>query len=456
MSPASLAFYGAAFVLALAVLIVFHELGHFIAARLCGIKVLRFCVGFGKTLAMVRLGRDRTEWAVAAFPLGGYVKMLDEREGPVAPEEAHRAFNRQSVAKRMAVVVAGPLANLMLAVVIYWTLLMSGVQELRPVLGAPAVGTVAAAAGITAGETVRKVNGQEIQTWQDLRWSVMRLILDRQDIVLETVNDRQEIADRRLPCPAAESAVEEDGLMILGLSLHRPRLAPVIGQVIAGSVAEAAGLQAGDRVLAIAGQPVDDWAAVSGAIRQSPGVALHLGLSRGDDALEVTVVPTAEQDRGRPIGRIGIAVKDPGAAAQALSITMRYGPGPALVKAVAMTWDMAALSLEMIGRMIVGQVSWKNVSGPVTIADYAGQSASLGMAAYIRFIALISISLGVLNLLPIPVLDGGHLMYHFAEIIKGGPLSERAMEIGQQIGLALLGLLMIFALYNDVTRLISG
>jgi regulator of sigma E protease len=244
--------------------------------------------------------------------------------------------------------------------------------------------------------------------------------------------------------------------MTLGLSLHRPRLAPVIGQVIAGSVAEAAGLQAGDRVLAIAGQPVDDWAAVSGAIRQSPGVALRLGLSRGDDALEVTVVPTAEQDRGRPIGRIGIAVKDPGAAAQALSITMRYGPGPALVKAVAMTWDMAALSLEMIGRMIVGQVSWKNVSGPVTIADYAGQSASLGMAAYIRFIALISISLGVLNLLPIPVLDGGHLMYHFAEIIKGGPLSERAMEIGQQIGLALLGLLMIFALYNDVTRLISG
>lgn len=457
MSVGSFLWYAAAFAVALGILIVVHEFGHFAAARLCGVKVLRFSVGFGRPLLTRRWGRDGTEWSLAAFPLGGYVKMLDEREGEVPPDELHRAFNRQSVGRRSLIVVAGPLANLMLAVALYWGIYLHGTEEPRPVLGAPVAGSIAEKAGIGERQAVRAVAGKPVTTWQDLRWELVRRAVDREPVKLEVV-----AADGAISFPVldlgglAMSALEGDLLRELGLTLYRPRLPAVIGRVVAGSAADGAGIEAGDEVLAVDDQPITGWRELALAIRQTPGRPLKLDIRRGDDRREFAVTPSPVTEAGQTIGRIGIAAPDVPQLHREMFVTVRLGPVDALFRAVGQTWDTSVFSLRMIGRMIAGDVSWKNVSGPVTIADYAGQSARMGAEHYIKFLALISISLGVLNLLPIPVLDGGHLMYYLAEIIKGGPLSERVMEVGQQIGLTILILLMVFAFYNDINRLVSG
>ncbi|HET7776852.1 MAG TPA: RIP metalloprotease RseP [Azospira sp.] len=461
-------FYLAAFAVVLGVLIVVHEFGHYAVARLCGVRVLRFSIGFGRPLVSVVLGRDRTEWAMGAFPLGGYVKMLDEREGEVAPEERHRAFNTQPVGKRMAIVAAGPAANLLLAVLVYWLLFFSGTEELRPILGAPPAATAAAAAGIQNGEVVLKVAGRPVATWQELRWELLQyavsggdasIIGDRNPapLPLEVMDSRQQISVRQLDLSSlGADGYEGDPLGRLGVLFYRPQIAPVLGSVAAGSVAEQAGLQPGDRIVAIDGEAVALWPEVVQKIRSAAGKSLRISLLRGDVPFAVQLMPEAYEDRGVRIGRIGIGVKDSGLTRADLMITVRYGLVTSLLKAVAETWDKASFSLVMMGKMLTGEVSWKNLSGPVTIADYAGQSARMGMDYYLKFLALVSISLGVLNLLPIPVLDGGHLMYYIIEIIKRGPVSERVMEVGQQIGLALLLLLMAFAFYNDINRLISS
>ncbi len=457
MSIGNFFWYAGAFSLALGILIVVHELGHFAVARLCGVKVLRFSVGFGKILLSRRWGRDATEWSLAAFPLGGYVKMLDEREGPVPDDETTRAFNRQSVGRRMLIVVAGPLANLVLAVTIYWGVYMLGTEELRPVLGAPPAGSIAANAGVREQETVRAVSGKSVVTWQDMRWILVRLAVERERAQLEVMNAEGEIAVRSLDLSALpNSALEGDLTGELGLKLYWPRLPPIVGRVASGSPAQAAGFVAGDEVLAVNGEPVSAWKELAAAIRQSPGRRLDMAILRGGIRSTLSVVPTAAEDGGKPVGRIGIAVLEEPGIHENMIVTVRLGPLDALERAVTQTWETSVFSLRMIGRMIVGELSWKNVSGPVTIADYAGQSARMGISHYLKFLALISISLGVLNLLPIPILDGGHLMYYLAEIIKGGPVSERALEIGQQIGLAILLLLMAFAFYNDINRLVSG
>lgn len=451
------AYYLAAFGLALGVLIVVHELGHFTVARLCGIKVLRFSVGFGRPLVIKRYGVDNTEWAISAFPLGGYVKMLDEREGPVEPQELPRAFNRQAVWKRILVVVAGPLANLLLAILLYWLIFMQGMEELRPILAAPPAATAAAAAGIQDGETVRSVNGRPVATWQEMRWELLQVAIERTPVILEVINAHQEISTRRLDIGSlTEGDYESDLPSSLGLKPFRPPLKPIIGAVKSDSAAERAGLRPGDEFIAIDGRAMRAWGEVSTLIRQSAGIPLDIELRREGGLLRLQATPSSVDEGGRNIGRMGIQVKDDPALRQAMMVTMRYGAGSALVKATSQTWDTSIFSVKMIGRMIAGEVSWKNLSGPVTIADYAGQSARLGWSYYLKFLALISISLGVLNLLPIPILDGGHLLYYIAEIIKGGPLSERIMEIGQQIGLFLLLMLMAFAFYNDINRLVSG
>lgn len=450
-------FYLGAFAVALGVLIVVHEAGHFLLARWCGVKVLRFSLGFGRPLLSWRFGRDGTELALGAFPLGGYVKMLDEREGAVAAGELHRAFNRQSVWKRFLIVLAGPVANFLLAAFIYWLLFMHGVEEPRPVLGPPAAHSLADRAGFTPGETVRRVAGKPVATWQEFRWEMLRHALERDRVGVEVINGRDEIAVRQLDLSAIDmSDLEGDILQKLGFVFHKPELPPVIGRVSPGEVAAAAGLQDGDRILAIDGRPVRHWGEVVAAIRSAAGRRLRIEADRGGATLDFVVVPEEAADRGQRIGRIGIAVRQDGSPREALFVTVSYGPLEAAGKAVAQTADTSVFSLKMLGRMIIGEISWKNLSGPVTIADYAGQSARLGLTSYINFLALISISLGVLNLLPIPVLDGGHLMYYVVEIIKGGPVSERTMEIGQQIGLVLLTMLMAFAFYNDINRLVSG
>jgi regulator of sigma E protease len=446
-----------AFIVALGVLIVVHEYGHYLVARLCRVKVLRFSVGFGRPFATWRLGPDRTEWVLAAIPFGGYVKMLDEREGPVAPAELARAFNRQSVWKRFAIVLAGPLFNFAFAIAVYAALFMYGLPEARPLLGAPPAGTVAAAAGLRAGDTVRAIDGEPITTWQELRWRVLQAALQREAVQLETLDPRGHIAMVTLDLrayPAAE--VETDALERVGLRLYRPPLAPVLGQIVPGGAAERAGLVAGDRVTQVDGQPVEDWEAFVNLVRSRPGAALRMTVERAGATRTLEVMPDAVNVGGARIGRIGAGPRQPEGYAEKLLVRVQYAPAASLQRAAAKTADIALFSLKMLGRMLIGEVSWRHLSGPVTIADFAGQSAQLGWVSYLTFLALISISLGVLNLLPIPLLDGGHLMYYAIEIVKGKPVSERFMELGQRVGLALLLVMMAFAFYNDLNRLLTG
>ncbi|MBI3141007.1 MAG: RIP metalloprotease RseP [Rhodocyclales bacterium] len=450
-------FYLGAFALALGLLIVVHEAGHFAVARLCGVKVLRFSIGFGKPLVAWRFGQDRTELALAAFPLGGYVKMLDEREEEVPPDELPRAFNRQPVRKRFAIVFAGPAANFLLAIACYWALFVHGVEELRPVLGAPVAASAAAQAGFEEGELVRSVNGRVVATWQEFRWELLQRALEKESVTVAVANRRQEISHRRLDLSGVNTAeLESDVLQQIGFRFFRPELPAVIGKVSPGGVAEAAGLREGDRIVAIDGEAVSHWGRVVAIVREAPGRALGVEVLRDGQRLSVRLVPAEAEDRGRRVGRIGVAVREGDFDRASLMTVVSYGPLESLRKAAVQTWETSVFSLKVFGRMITGDVSWRNLSGPVTIADYAGQSARMGLSHYVRFLALISISLGVLNLLPIPILDGGHLMYYIVEVIKGGPVSERVMEIGQQIGLALLAMLMAFAFYNDINRLISG
>jgi regulator of sigma E protease len=446
-----------AFIIALGVLIVFHELGHYLVAKLAGVKVLRFSVGFGRQLWARRFGRDQTEWAVSALPLGGYVKMLDEREAPVDPAEAHRAFNRQSVGKRIAIVAAGPIANFLLAIAIYWVLLLGGVTEPKAIVGAPDAGTPAAVAGFVSGDRIVRVNGEPIETWQALRWLLLDLSIERKPARIEIVDAAGHVQWRDLDVTRVHGEqVEGDVLTALGLRLFRPAMAPVIGRVVSGGVADGAGLKSGDRIAAVDGDPVDSWDDFVGVVRASAGKRLRLAVVADGTEREVVVTPEAAGKEGERIGRIGAAPLVDRDALRDLVVEVRYGPAEALFAATVKTWDMSVFSLRMLWKMVTGELSWRNLSGPVTIADYAGQAAQVGLGPYLSFIALISISLGVLNLLPIPLLDGGHLMYYFAEVVKGSPVSERAMELGQRVGLTLLLFLMAFAFYNDINRLLSG
>jgi len=447
----------AAFVIALGALVIVHEYGHYLVARLIGIKVLRFSIGFGPALWKMRFGRDETEWVVAAVPLGGYVRMLDEREGEVAPQELGRAFNRQNVWRRCAVVGAGPLANFLFAILLYWLLFMHGVQEARPVVALPLSGTAAASAGFESGDTIRAINGEAVTSWQEVRWRMLQLALERAHVKVEVLSRDNRLSWRTLDLSSFDAEqLEGDTLALIGLRLYRPEISPVIGQIVSGSVAERAGLEAGDRILSANGEPIVSWDDLVEQVRSHPGRELRLKLQRREERRELTLVPEAVQQNGSEVGRIGAAAKLDQQALDSLVTVVRYGVASAMAKAAEKTWDTSVFSLRMLGRMLIGQVSWKNLSGPVTIADYAGQSAQLGFVSYLNFLALISISLGVLNLLPIPLLDGGHLMYYTVEIFKGSPVSDRIMELGQKLGLTLLLVLMVFAFYNDINRLLSG
>lgn len=446
-----------AFIVAVASLVVFHELGHYWVARRCGVKVLRFSVGFGNVLWRKRFSGGETEWVISAIPLGGYVKMLDEREGEVAPQELHRAFNRKPVMQRMAIVAAGPLANFLLAIVLYGVLFMHGVPGMKPVLGAVAPDTSAAIALMQPGETIIALDGEPVPSWQELRWRLLDAALQQREVNIEGRSQLGAHLFHLLDLRGVEAKdLDGDFLGKLGLHLYQPAVLPVIGKLADGGVAQQAGLQEGDRILAMDGAALADWTDLVERVRAHPGKTVRFDIRRGETDIAVTLVIQPVQEGGRQIGRIGAAPEVDRAAFEAMLTEVRYAPYDAMVQALRKTWETSVINLKMMGRMLIGEVSLKNLSGPITIADYAGQSAALGWAAYLGFLALISISLGVLNLLPIPLLDGGHLLYYSAEIFIGKPLSERAWELGQNIGIALLGTLMIFAVYNDITRLITG
>lgn len=447
----------AAFAVTLGIMIVVHEYGHYQVARWCGVKVLRFCVGFGKPLFIRRYGADQTEWVLAAFPLGGYVKMLDEQEGPVAPHELHRAYNRLSVYRRCAIVAAGPLANLVTAVLLYWLLFMVGVQGVKPMLGEAPAATPAAHAAFHSGEVITKIGGESVATWQDARWALLQHVMENPILEIEVETASHVLEVRKIDVSSITSEdLENDFLEKLGLVHFQADIAPRIGALQPDGVALKAGFKVGDVIVAVNRQTVRRWDDWVQWVRQSPQKPLKVSILRGHEELSLDVTPGAVGENGKTIGRVGASPLIDREMLKSLIAEVRYPPHKAFVKAMAKTWDTSVFSLKMLFRMIAGQVSWKNISGPITIADYAGQSAHMGWVAYLSFLALISISLGVLNLLPVPLLDGGHLLYYMAEIVKGSPLSEKTMEVGQQIGIAILLTLMLFAFYNDINRLITG
>lgn len=439
------------FVVTLGVLVIIHELGHYAVARLAGVKVTRFSVGFGRILWSRRFGRDGTEWALSAVPMGGYVKMADEREGPVAPADLPRAFNRQKVWKRIAIVAAGPVANLLLAVALFAATFIAGVPGQRAVLADPPAGSAAAAAGVREGDLVVAVDGTPVQSLQDLRWRLLAASgHDQVTLTVERADGSQ--AQQSLALRSLSGGDWESGFMsILGLKADLG--APIIDQVLPDKPAARGGLLAGDRILAIDGAAVHSPADVAAHTNAKPGATLVFQVQREGTALEMPIVTEAAEVNGRRVGLAGVRLKVDPEVAQRLRTTARYGIADALVQGTRKTWELSAFTLKMLGRIVTGDASLKNISGPITMADYAGQSAQAGVLIFTSYLALISISLGVLNLLPVPLLDGGHLLYYFAEIIKGSPLSDRAFEVGQRIGMAVLAALMALALFNDLSRL---
>ncbi len=450
------------FLVTLGVLITIHEYGHYQVARWCGVKVLRFSLGFGKPFFTRKFGRDHTEFVVAALPLGGYVKMLDEREMTsdekllVSPQDMSRAFNRQTVWKRIAIVSAGPIANLLLAIFLYWILFMHGVIGLRPVLDDVLPNTPAAQASLHRGDVIKKIAGEPVASWQDVRWEILKHVIKSTVIEIETVSESNGSHTSNLSLVGInQDDFESDFLEKLGLKPYQPIVPAKIGEVLAGSAAEKAGLQAGDEVLSIDGLPISNWESVVSLVRKNPSHMLHLTLKRGQQLIQLPITPEATNENGQKIGRIGAAYRMSQDERDKILVNVQYSPATSLIKAVQKTWETSMFSLKMLGKMLMGESSWKGLSGPVTIASYAGESAHLGWIAFLGFLATISISLGVLNLLPIPVLDGGHLLYYMVETLKGSPVSEHVMEIGQRVGISVLGMLMICAIYNDFNRAVN-
>ncbi|WP_081136723.1 RIP metalloprotease RseP [Halomonas sp. BC2] len=443
-----------AVIVVLGLLVTFHEFGHFWVARRCGVKVLRFSVGFGKPLWST-VDRHGTEFAVAAIPLGGYVKMLDEREAPVPEEQLDQAFNRKTVWQRIAIVAAGPIANFLLAIVAYWALFVAGTTTVAPIVGPVTPNSPAAEAGLPQGSEITAIQGDAMRSWEEINLKLVSMIGFNGELAIEARPEGSS-ASRVYQLPISRYMVRQDPpqpLETLGFVPWRPDVPAVLGQVLEGQAAAEAGLQAGDRITTLNGEPVRDWMQFVEVIRDSAGQTLSVGYQRNGEAGTLTMTPGRNTlETGVEVGYIG-AGAEPVNWPDELLRDIRYGPIEALGQALSRTGDMVLLTVDAIRKMLVGLISPSNLSGPITIAQISGDSARAGTEAFVSFLAYLSISLGVLNLLPIPVLDGGHLLYYFVEVLRGRPVSEQTQAIGLRIGLAMVGTLMLMALYFDLMRL---
>ena len=444
-------------IVAIGVLVTVHEYGHYIVARKMGIKVLRFSVGFGTPIWRKVAGADQTEYVISALPLGGYVKMLDEREGPVDPVDEGRAFTQKSVWARMAVLVAGPAANFLFAIATFWVIFSVGVPDSRSVIGSVSEGSDAALAGLEAGDEIRRINGDDVENWGEARIALLEAVIDAPVIDLTVVNDDQRERQLALKISGERNTLTEPGMLMSGLGFEpwRPALPAVIGTVAPGGPAALAGLRDGDQILSIDDASIGSWADLVRELQARPGETVTMEVQRDvrPRTFEVNLGTVTVQ--GLQQGRLGVELSQPDdyqALWGDMIIDRTYAPLPAIGQAVSETYGSSVLMLKMFYQMLIGNVSVKNISGPISIAQYAGVTAQDGPVYYLRFLALLSLSLGVLNLLPIPMLDGGQIVYQMAEAVKGSPVSMRTELVGQQIGMVMLLLLMGFAVFQDIGR----
>ena len=440
------------FILALGILITFHEFGHYWVARKCGVKILRFSIGFGRPLWQRRYGADETEFVVAALPLGGYVKMLDEREAPVTESELPRAFNRQPLGQRLAIVLAGPLFNFLFAILAYWVIYLAGVTGLKPVIGAVEPGSLAAAAGLRAHDEISAVDGQRTSTWTMVLEAMISRVVAGQSLELSVL--AREGGERSVVLETGSLAIDDlaDKDLLAHAGITPRRLPAIVGEVQPGGAGDRAGLKSGDHILAIDEDEITDWFSLVRFIQAHPGQALRVTLERQGETRTLELRPdTRQAEDNKVIGFIGVGnqVQDHLIGSESYTLL------PALIKALDRTWDMSLLTLRMLKKIITGEASLKNLSGPVSIAQYAGITAQSGMLEFLKFLGIVSVSLAVLNLLPIPLLDGGHVMYYLIEWLRGRPVSESAQLVGQQVGLVLLLGLMVLVIYNDLVRLLG-
>ena len=443
-----------AFIVAIGVLVAVHEFGHFWVAKRFGIKVLRFSIGFGRPL-FSRIGRDGTEFVVAAIPLGGYVKMLDTREGSVPDDQRHLAFDTQPVPTRMAVLIAGPAFNFLFAVFAYWLIFVLGVAVLRPVIGGVTDDSPAAQAGLMPEDEIVAVADRPVASWEAVVLAMLDEVLDDGLIDLRLKGPDGDERSAQIDVRGQEFELTEPGRLLNGIGVSFFSLPPVLGEVLPDSPAAEAGLQDGDLIVAADEQDISSWTELVSYIRARPGQEIVLEYERGGEPARIAVTLDSVEEGGTVYGRIGARVQTPEGLRERLYTEQKYGPIAAIGHAIGKTWDMSALTVRILWNMVSGDVSIRNISGPISIAQFAGDSARTGFTPFLRLLAIISISLGILNLLPIPLLDGGQLLYQTIELVKGSPLSERSQLIGQQIGIGLLIVLMGLAFYYDIARLLN-